>query len=135
MAVFYFSTFLIYSLLTKATWSIASAVTPDINGTVPGVIGSNQTCSPVATVCGPPTANIVCIDRYGSYLPPSFSRNSDPAVGYTGTLVPNDPSWNLTTTADFIVFDRERGLELLGLELVQVFEISSSNHLKGRRTT
>ena len=35
---------------------------------------------------------------------------------YEGTNVTDDPSFNLAAAADFIVFDRERGLELLGSE-------------------
>ncbi|KAF2138176.1 uncharacterized protein K452DRAFT_210923, partial [Aplosporella prunicola CBS 121167] len=70
---------------------------------------------PVAAACGPSTANITCIHRYGSVLPPSFSRNPDPNVGYSGTLVSDDASWAaLVPTADFVVFDKERGLALLG---------------------
>lgn len=77
-------------------------------------VGSVYSSTPVATVCGPKTANVTCINRYGSYLPPSFSRDSDPTVAYYGTLVPDDPSWKLVADADFVIFDRERGLELLG---------------------
>lgn len=70
--------------------------------------------SPVATLCGPSSAKIVCINRYGSVLPPSFSRDPNPVVGYSGTKVPDDPSWEMVATADFVVFDQKRGLELLG---------------------
>lgn len=70
--------------------------------------------NPVAALCGPRTASIVCIKRYGSYLPPSYSRDPDPTVGYAGTVVPDDLSWNLTSKADFVIFDRQRGLEILG---------------------
>ncbi|KZF20179.1 lactonohydrolase [Xylona heveae TC161] len=73
-----------------------------------------NTVSPVAQNCGPESANIVCIQKYGSVLPPSFYRDADPTVGYSGTEVPDDPSWKLVSTADFVVFDQNRGLELLG---------------------
>jgi hypothetical protein len=69
---------------------------------------------PVAAICGPSTANIVCISRYGTLLPPSFSRDADPTVGYAGTVVPDDPSWSLVSTAGFVLLDRQRGLEILG---------------------
>ncbi len=69
---------------------------------------------PVASTCGPSTAKIACTFRYGTLLPPTFSRDADPTVGYTGTLVPDDSSWGLVTSADFVVFDEIRGLELLG---------------------
>lgn len=71
--------------------------------------------SPVAYACGPKTANVTCINRYQTVLPPSFSRDADPTVGYSGTLVPDDPSWAaLVPNADFVIFDKKRGLELLG---------------------
>lgn len=76
---------------------------------------ANSGYAPVAAPCGPSTANVTCIHRYGSVLPPSFSRDPDPNVGYTGTLVPDDPSWaSLVPTADFVIFDKERGLSMLG---------------------
>ncbi|KAL5317047.1 hypothetical protein ACEPPN_016101 [Leptodophora sp. 'Broadleaf-Isolate-01'] len=70
--------------------------------------------SPMASVCGPKTANITCVHRYGSLLPPSFSRDPDPAVPYTGAKVPDDPSWALVQKADFVIYDQLRGLKLLG---------------------
>jgi sugar lactone lactonase YvrE len=68
----------------------------------------------VAYTCGPKTAKVVCLNRYGSFLPPSFSRNPDPAYGYSDTQVPDDPSWALAQAADFVLFDKDRGLALLG---------------------
>ncbi|KAF4624955.1 hypothetical protein G7Y89_g13217 [Cudoniella acicularis] len=90
----------------------------------------NNGSGSVATKCGPNTANIICIDRYGSVLPPSFSRDSDPSVGYTGTVVPDDPSWSLVAAADFVVFDQERGLELLGgaPKITKVFDVLNVIH-------
>ncbi|CBY01471.1 predicted protein [Plenodomus lingam JN3] len=66
-------------------------------------LAPNSSFVPIASACGPTTANITCIHRYGSVLPPSFWRDSDPNVGYSGTLVPDDPSWAaLVPTADFL---------------------------------
>ncbi|GAW19424.1 hypothetical protein ANO14919_089110 [Xylariales sp. No.14919] len=70
--------------------------------------------APVAYICGPKTANVTCVNRYGSLLPPSFSRDPDPSVAYTGAKVPGDPSWALVQQADFVLFDKKRGLEVLG---------------------
>lgn len=75
---------------------------------------ANTTYPKVAAVCGPSTANVTCVTRFGSLLPPSFSRDADPTVGYGQTVVPDDPSWALVTNADFVLFDQERGLEILG---------------------
>ncbi|KHN94905.1 Six-bladed beta-propeller, TolB-like protein [Metarhizium album ARSEF 1941] len=75
---------------------------------------NNTRTSHVAFKCGPKTANVTCVNRYGSLLPPSFSRDPDPAVPYTGTTVPEDSSWLLVQGADFVLYDHKRGLELLG---------------------
>ena len=75
---------------------------------------ANSSFPPVAAVCGPSTASVVCITRYQALLPPSFSRDPDPTVGYTGTVVPDDPTWNLTSTADFVLMNKELGLQILG---------------------
>ena len=80
-----------------------------------------QIIKPLAERCGPPGANIVCINHYSSVMPGSFFRkpinNSfDPTqdLPYESTAVSGDLSWQLAANADFLVFDRERGLELLG---------------------
>jgi sugar lactone lactonase YvrE len=81
---------------------------PVVNGSGPSTPGA------VAQVCGPKSANVACVARYGSMLAPSFSRNPDPAVGYTGAEVPADKSWSIVQQADFVLFDEKRGLEILG---------------------
>lgn len=86
---------------------------------VPGALAvnvprTNNLTNQVARICGPTTANVTCVTRYGSYLPPSFSRNPDPSVAYTGTEVPDDSSWALVQNADFVLYDEQRGLEVLG---------------------
>lgn len=74
----------------------------------------NNSSTPVAYACGPKTAKVACLNRYGSLLPPSFSRNPDPAYGYADTQVPDDASWAVVQQADFVLFDEERGLAVLG---------------------
>jgi len=93
---------------TFATWSIllsAAAAQP------PGTI------SPLAQACGP-TTKIVCVDHYASVLPYHFYRQASTNGSYEDTFastsVPNDTSFGLVGGADFLVFDQERGLELLG---------------------
>ena len=80
-----------------------------------------QVVRPLAEKCGPSSANIVCINHYSSVMPDDFYRkpinNSfDPTQDppYEATTLSGDPSWGLTADADFLVFDRARGLELLG---------------------
>lgn len=85
---------------------------------LPGVA---QVVEPLAERCGPSSANIVYINHYSSVMPDDFFRkpinNSfDPSQDgpYEATSMINEPSWNLAADADFLVFDRKRGLELLG---------------------
>ncbi|KAI9776507.1 MAG: hypothetical protein M1839_009541 [Geoglossum umbratile] len=68
----------------------------------------------VASPCGPSSAKIVCINRYGSKLPSSYARDPSPFVGYSDTVVSDDPSWAQVAKADIVVFDKERGMKLLG---------------------
>ena len=51
-------------------------------------------------------------------------------VGYAGTVVPDDPSWGLVGTADFVVFDKERGLPMLGHspKLTKMFDVLNVIH-------
>jgi len=83
--------------------------------------GLAQVVEPLAERCGPSSAKIVCINHYSSVMPDDFFRkpinNSfEPSqdAPYEATSIFNDPSWKLTADADFLVFDRNRGLELLG---------------------
>lgn len=76
---------------------------------------------PLAYKCGPDTAKIVCINGYSAVLPGNFSRAPPPnsinpmdQASYAETVVPGDSSWHLVKVADFIVYDKERGLEILG---------------------
>ncbi|KAA8564325.1 hypothetical protein EYC84_011269 [Monilinia fructicola] len=73
--------------------------------------------SPLVESCGPSSA-IVCVGKYASVLPYPFYRltgvNGSYEDTFPSTTVPNDTSFGLLSQADFVVFDRERGLELLG---------------------
>lgn len=77
----------------------------------PGVI------SPLAQTCGP-TSKIVCINHYASVMPYRFYRQASDNASYEDTLpstiVGNDSSWSLLPSADFLVFDQKRGLDMLG---------------------
>ncbi|KAI9779170.1 MAG: hypothetical protein M1839_007705 [Geoglossum umbratile] len=76
----------------------------------------SQVVSPVAEECGPSSTSIVCINRYGAALPYHFFRspNGTSEDTYGQTSVPADPSFAQVAAADFLVFDRVRGLQLLG---------------------
>ena len=100
-------------LATAAASTSGSNLVSSNTTTSVSIPGSNLT-QPVASVCGPSTANVVCIHRYGSLLPPTFARNASPIYGYPNTSVPDDPSWGLVSTADFVIFNQESGLDILG---------------------
>ncbi|KAI9890313.1 MAG: hypothetical protein M1814_004223 [Vezdaea aestivalis] len=124
------------SPLSLLCWVLPVALASSIPSESSALLQSRQTNTsrsgrpiygntPVATACGPNTANVVCVNKFGSLLPPSYSRNPNPGVGYTGTLVPDDPSWDLVTKADFVVFDKKRGLDLLGRapKIEKIFDV------------
>ena len=75
------------------------------------------TISPLAQTCGP-SSDIVCMNKYASVMPYHFYRqasiNGSYEDTYPSTIVGNDSSWGLVGKADFLVFDQERGLPLLG---------------------
>ncbi|KAK3710086.1 hypothetical protein LTR37_010517 [Vermiconidia calcicola] len=89
--------------------------------------------SPLATSCGPDNANVVCLDRYASVLPYHFFRRfsgGSTDISFAQTNVPHDTSFDLVGNADFLVFDQERGLELLGSNPTydKVFNVSEAVH-------
>lgn len=73
------------------------------------------TISPLVESCGPSSA-IACVNKYASVMPYPFYRamGANDQDTFPSTTVPNDTSFGLVSQADFLVFDKERGLELLG---------------------
>lgn len=70
----------------------------------------------VAETCGNGTG-VVCVNRYASVLPVPFFRNStvtQPVITFREASVPEDDTFALLSDARFIVYDRERGIPLLG---------------------
>ncbi|KAB8621936.1 hypothetical protein FH972_026045 [Carpinus fangiana] len=62
-------------------------------------------------------ANVLCIKRYAASMPYPFYReapNGAIVSNFNDTRVPNDPTFSAVGSADFLVFDQKRGLELLG---------------------
>ena len=72
---------------------------------------------PLAQSCNASFPKVLCINKHASVMPYHFFRavsngTSQPTFG--STSVPSDTSFAQVSNADFLVFDRERGLELLG---------------------
>ena len=84
-----------------------------------GVLALNPpgNVAPLAQHCSP-IKSIVCMNKYGTVMPYHFFRqpstNGSCEDTYASTSVPSDPSFSLVSSADFLVFDEQRGLELLG---------------------
>ncbi|KAI9841698.1 MAG: hypothetical protein M1837_000430 [Sclerophora amabilis] len=97
-------------------------------------LGQVGVAKPLAEACGPAAGNILCINRYASVMPYHFFRQpSEDGVyedTFSSTSVPNDTSFAEVATADFLVFDQPRGLELLGPTPTYefVFPVSSAVH-------
>ncbi|PKY04120.1 lactonohydrolase [Aspergillus campestris IBT 28561] len=69
---------------------------------------------PIAEKCGP---SVVCVNKYGNILPDHFYRNvstMEAVTTFGDTTVANGTHLDSIKTADFIVYDRERGLDILG---------------------
>ncbi|KAI4143759.1 MAG: hypothetical protein LQ340_006880, partial [Diploschistes diacapsis] len=92
------------------------------------------TISPLAQPCNASSSRVVCINRYASVMPYHFFRQTDGPNENTRpfgtTSVPNDTSFTQVGTADFLVFDQQRGLELLGPNpsYEYVFAVSGAVH-------
>lgn len=76
------------------------------------VLANSSPESPIAEPCSPSMPNTLCINNHSSVMPFHFFRNSTDE--YSATEVTDDPSFAQVAEADFLVFDRERGLKLLG---------------------
>jgi len=105
----------------------AGAVCAGISVAQTGVV------SPLAQKCDSSLPAVVCVNKYASVMPyhffrPVFNSTSEPTYGMTS--VPNDSSFAQVANADFLVFDRQRGLELLGPNpsYEYVFQVSAAVH-------
>lgn len=73
--------------------------------------------TPLAQQCDASLPSVLCINKYASVMPyhffrPSSYKSTDNPFGSTSVL--NDTSFAQVNKADFLVFDRKRGADLLG---------------------
>ena len=108
--------------LTIATLSLATAS-----------LAQTGVLSPLTQLCNASLPRVLCINKYASVMPYHFFRStsngtSDPPFG--STSVPNDTSFSLVNNSDFLVFERQRGLDLLGPNPSYefVFDVSMAVH-------
>ncbi len=97
------------------------------------VVAQNGAVSPLAQACNPPLSGVLCINKYASVMPYHFFReisNITADLDFGTTSVPNDTSFAQVAKADFIVFDQQRGLELLGPKPSYqfVFKVAAAVH-------
>ena len=72
---------------------------------------------PLAELCSANLPGVLCIYKYAAVMPYHFFREASSGTTeslFGSTFVPNDTSFAQVSGADFLVFDRTRGLELLG---------------------
>lgn len=86
--------------------------------------------TPLTTNCG--ASNVLCIDKYLSVLPYHFYRQAANGSGpITIDQIQLPANYSATTTAlssaDFLVFDQERGLALLGSNPTYDYMFAVSN--------
>jgi len=87
--------------------------------------------SPLVERCGP--SNVVCVNKYAAVMPYHFFREpsyNSTEVTFPMTSVPNDTSFGLLNSSNFVVFDRTRGLDILGPSPTYdyVFNVSEAVH-------
>jgi sugar lactone lactonase YvrE len=85
---------------------------------------------PISEDCGP---SVVCINHYANVLPYHFYRNistSQVATTFGDTVVANGTSLQNIKSADFVVYDKERGLKILGTQPTYkyMFAVSDAVH-------
>lgn len=73
--------------------------------------------SPLAQLRSPSVSNVFCINKHAPVMPYHFFRNifnSTYQPTFSSTSVSNDTSFALVDQANFLVFDQQRGREILG---------------------
>lgn len=87
--------------------------------------------NPLVQQCGP--SNVVCVNHYASVIPYHFFRPDSfngTSISFSATSVPNDTSFGLLNTTNFVVYDRAQGLAILGDSPTyeKVFNVSNAVH-------
>ncbi|KAK5129237.1 hypothetical protein LTR16_002321 [Cryomyces antarcticus] len=88
---------------------------------------------PLVQDCSPNISGVVCINKYASVMPYHFFRDppnitADVTLGQTS--VSNDTSWVRVGSADFLVFDQQKAMQILGPKPTYeyVFHVSGAVH-------
>ena len=79
--------------------------------------GQAGVITPLAQWCDASLPSVLCINKYASVMPYHFFRPSSYNLTdnpFGSTSVPNDTSFAQINTANFLVFDRKRGPDVLG---------------------
>ena len=101
---------------------------------LPRAIAQVGTISPLVQPCNASLPKVLCINKYASVMPYHFYRQTDgPSSNsrpFGSTSVPSDTSFADISSADFLVFDQERGSELLGSSpsYEYIFPVSDAVH-------
>ena len=120
--------------LRSLAWAQNIFATQNVTTAQNSSISPPGTISPLVQPCNSNLSRVACINKYASVMPYHFSRPvstggpSEPSFGsFDSVFVPNDPSFALVNSSDFLVFDRQRGLELLGPNPSYEFVFTVSN--------
>ena len=97
------------------------------------VCGQTGVIGPLAEECDASLPSVLCINKYASVMPYHFFRPTSingTASTFGSTSVPIDTSFALVNQSDFLVFDRKRGLSLLGASPSYefIFKVSEAVH-------
>jgi hypothetical protein len=95
------------------------------------VASQTDLTTPVVQQCGP--SNVVCVNNYAAVLPYHFFRPdsyNSTSIPFSSTSVPNDPSFALLNSSNFVVYDKAQGLAILGDNPTyeKVFNVSEAVH-------
>ena len=99
-----------------------------------GALAQVGTDEPLAEPCNASLPSVLCINKYAAVMPYHFFRAVDGPNNNSrpfGTAsVPKDSSFAQVSQADFLVFDKWRGLDLLGPSpsYEYVFHVSGAVH-------
>ena len=76
---------------------------------------------------------VACVNHYAAVMPEPFSRATtvdgmaNPNDTFAATSVPADPSFDLVRKANFVVFNQDAGLEILGASPSLEFVFNTRN--------
>lgn len=122
--------------LVALAWVFVTIAQAQSQGSAASLLKAHANITqPICQPCDPLLPRVLCIHKYAAVMPHPFSRPLSTGLenlyDFTDTDVPEDKSFAQVNNSDFLVFDRQRGLDILGKDPTYELMFNDSGQHEG----